>query len=138
MHDYEVLEQYIHASLVEGARQHTDIAAREICILRGGDLIFYRSRGEEAEGNLSDLVHQTAMYYEDRLGGTGFARVVLVGGAAAYAGMESGDWLRRSLEERLRTSVQMMRSDGVHFANRIGVDQASLDLYSPLVGLLLR
>ncbi len=109
-----------------------------MAILRGGDLIFYRSRGEEAEGNLSDLVHQTAMYYEDRLGGTGFARVVLVGGAAAYAGMESGDWLRRSLEERLRTSVQMMRSDGVQFANRIGVDQASLDLYSPLVGLLLR
>jgi hypothetical protein len=109
-----------------------------MAILRGGDLIFYRSRGEEAEGNLSDLVHQTAMYYEDRLGGTGFSRVVLVGAAAAYAGMESGDWLRRSLEERLRTSVQIMKPDGVQFANRISVDQASFDLYSPLIGLLQR
>lgn len=117
---------------------HVTSHCATMAILRGGDLIFYRSRGEDTEGNLSDLVHQTAMYYEDRLGGTGFSRVVLVGGGAAYAGMESGEWLRRSLEERLHTSVQMMKSDGVHFANRVGVDQASFDLYSPLIGLLQR
>lgn len=109
-----------------------------MAILRGGDLIFYRSRGEEAEGDLAGLAHQTAMYYEDRLGGTGFAKVVLVGAAAAYAGMESGDWLRRNLEERLRTGVQIMRSDGVRFADRIGIDQGLFDLYSPLIGLLQR
>jgi hypothetical protein len=61
-----------------------------------------------------------------------------VGGAAAYAGMESGDWLRRSLEERLRTSVQILKPDAVHFTDRIDVDQASFDAYSPLIGLLQR
>ena len=109
-----------------------------MAILRGGDLIFYRSRGEEGEGDLAGLAHQTAMYYEDRLGGTGFSQVVLVGAAAAYAGMESGDWLRRSLEERLRTDVQILRPDGVRFADRIAVDQGLFDLYSPLIGLLQR
>ncbi len=109
-----------------------------MAILRGGHLIFYRNRGEEADGNLAGLVHQTAMYYEDRLGGAGFAKVVLVGTAAAGAGMESGDWLRRSLQERLHTDVEIMRPDRVRFADRITVDQALFDLYSPLLGLLQR
>jgi Tfp pilus assembly PilM family ATPase len=117
---------------------HVTSYCATMAILRGGDLIFYRSRGEEADGNLSDLVHQTAMYYEDRLGGNGFSRVVLVGAAAAYTGMESGDWLRRSLEERLRTTVQIMKPDAIQFGDRISVDQASFDLYSPLIGLLQR
>ena len=51
-----------------------------IAILRGADLIFFRNRGGEGEGTLADLVHQTAMYYEDRLTGAGFARVILGGG----------------------------------------------------------
>ncbi len=110
-----------------------------MAILRDGDLIFFRNRGgEESDGNLADLVHQTAMYYEDRLGGAGFSKVLLVGGAAAYAGMESGDWLRRNLEERLRTGVDIIRADRTRFADRITVDQAMFDMYSPLVGLLQR
>lgn len=108
-----------------------------MAILRGGDLIFYRNRGEEADGNLAGLVHQTAMYYEDRLGGAGFGRVVLVG-STAHAGMESADRLRRNLEERLHTEVEIMRPERVRFADRIGVDQALFDLYSPLIGLLQR
>ena len=32
---------------------------------------------EESEGPLADIVHQTAMYYEDRLKGQGFSRVLL-------------------------------------------------------------
>jgi Tfp pilus assembly PilM family ATPase len=109
-----------------------------MAILRGGALIFYRNRGEEADGNLAGLVHQTAMYYEDRLGGAGFSRVILVGATAAYAGMESGEWLRRNLQERLRTEVEIVRPDRLHFADRIALDQALFDLYSPLIGLLYR
>ena len=33
------------------------------------DLIFFRTPRAMREGDLADLVHQTAMYYEDRLGG---------------------------------------------------------------------
>ena len=41
-----------------------------IAVLRGGDLVLFRNRPSDGEGNLADFVHQTAMYYEDRLGGT--------------------------------------------------------------------
>ena len=45
-----------------------------IVILRGEDLIFFRNRAEGDEEALQDVVHQTAMYYQDRLGGRGFTR----------------------------------------------------------------
>ena len=50
-----------------------------IALLRGPHLIFFRNRAADTEGTLADLVHQTAMYYEDRLNGAGFARVLLAG-----------------------------------------------------------
>ena len=52
-----------------------------IAILRGPHLIFFRNRAADTDGTLADLVHQTAMYYEDRLQGAGFARVLLAGAA---------------------------------------------------------
>jgi hypothetical protein len=54
-----------------------------IAIVRGSHLIFFRNRAAETDGTLTDLVHQTAMYYEDRLKGGGFARVILAGGAGS-------------------------------------------------------
>ena len=53
-----------------------------IAIYRGRHLVFFRRRGADGDGHLGELVHQTAMYYQDRLGGRGFGRV-LAGGAAA-------------------------------------------------------
>src|SRR4029079_17126575 len=53
--------------LVHVAADYTSIA-----ILRSAELLFFRSRASsEGEGSLADLVHQTAMYYEDRLRGVG-------------------------------------------------------------------
>ena len=49
-----------------------------LAIVRSGDLIFFRNR-PVGEGSLEDLVHQTAMYYEDRLGGRGLSRVIVAG-----------------------------------------------------------
>ena len=53
-----------------------------LTVMRDRDLIFFRNRDEETEGTLADVVHQTAMYYEDRLKGAGFSRVLLTGWAA--------------------------------------------------------
>ena len=120
---------------------HVTPAYATLAIMRGGDLIFYRNRAEEAEGSLADLTHQTAMYYEDRLGGSGFARVLLVGGSAAdrEAGLRDGGLLRRTLEERLSARVELI--DGARlasFADRISVDQATIDELAPIVGMLSR
>jgi Tfp pilus assembly PilM family ATPase len=111
-----------------------------IAILRGPDLMFFRSRGADADGTLADLVHQTAMYYQDRLQGGGFRRVLLCGAAAA-GGRQATDveQIRRSLEGRLHTTVETVDArTAVTLSDRIMASQALLDTLAPVVGALLR
>jgi type IV pilus assembly protein PilM len=103
-----------------------------LAIVRSGDLIFFRNR-PAAEGSLEDLVHQTAMYYEDRLGGTGLGRVIVAGGS------DGGDALRRALEDRLRVGVE--RIDPRHAASlrdRVSASAELLDAIAAPVGLIVR
>ena len=119
--------------LVNVAADYTSIA-----ILRGADLVFFRSRALEGEGALADLVHQTAMYYEDRLQGGGFAKVMLSGASSGSAPAEVRD-IRRGLEERLGTAVEAVDArTAVGLTDRISAAPALLDTLAPLVGLLLR
>ena len=107
-----------------------------LAVLRDQALMFFRNRTEEAEGTLADLIHQTAMYYEDRLHGGGFGRVLLAGGASLPGG---ADTVRRGLEERLRIGVETVDPRGVaSLIDRIGASPELLDTLSPLIGLLLR
>ena len=46
---------------------HVTPDASTMAIVRDGALLLFRHRPVEGEGSLSDLGHQTAMYYEDRL-----------------------------------------------------------------------
>jgi hypothetical protein len=111
-----------------------------IAILRGPHLMFFRSRGADSEGTLADLVHQTAMYYEDRLQGTGFSRVML-SGASTVSDRQTSDveQIRRNLEERLATVVEAIDPrTAVGLTDRIAASPAFLDTIAPLVGLLLR
>jgi Tfp pilus assembly PilM family ATPase len=55
-----------------------------IAIYRGRHPVFFRRRGADGDAHLGELVHQTAMYYQDRLAGGGFGRV-LAGGVPASA-----------------------------------------------------
>jgi len=106
-----------------------------IAILRGPHLIFFRNRAAETEGTLADLVHQAAMYYEDRLSGGGFSRVFLTGAA----GGADTEQLRRSLQERLTTPVETVDPrSAATLTDRIVAAPALLDTLTPLVGLLLR
>jgi Tfp pilus assembly PilM family ATPase len=111
-------------------------------IMRGSDLIFYRNRIEEGEGNLSDLVHQTAMYYEDRLSGKGFERVLLSGvgdAAGAVAAGGGADPLHRSLEERLGVGVETIDARKVaSFSDRGALDADLTTSVPALMGVLLR
>jgi len=121
--------------LVNVAPDYTSIA-----LLRGPSLIFFRNRLADTEGTLGDLVHQTAMYYEDRLKGAGLARVILAGaGAAPIEHAPEIEEARRSLEDRLRTSVEATDPRAAaSLTDRITAAPALLDTLTPLVGLLLR
>jgi hypothetical protein len=81
-------------------------------------------------------VHQTAMYYEDRLKGAGFSRVLLAGGTVVPGGVEA---LRRNLEERLRITVEALdpRTTAT-LTDRISASPDLLDGLAPLVGILVR
>jgi len=106
-----------------------------LVVLREGQLIFYRNRSEAGEGTLADLVHQTSMYYEDRLQGQGFERVLLAGSSSMPA--QAGASVQ-NLAERLRVPVTAFTSRAaVQFA---GADPTPdvLDALTPLAGVLLR
>lgn len=107
-----------------------------IAILRGQNVIFFRNRPEGDEESLADLVHQTTMYYQDRLAGQGFARV-LIGGSGRAPG--AVDHARRSLEDRLGVPVQPIDPTKIaSVSDRIGVTTDLMDLLAPLAGMLVR
>jgi Tfp pilus assembly PilM family ATPase len=109
-----------------------------IALLRGPHLIFFRNREADTDGTLADLVHQTSMYYQDRLQGAGFARVLLAGGAGVRVAADL-DQVRRTIEERLTAPVSAVDPRAaVTIADRISTAPALLDMLTPLVGLLLR
>ena len=130
---------------------HVGADYTSLAIVRGGVLIFFRNRAAEGEGDLADIVHQTAMYYEDRLHGSSFSRVILSGAAlagedeaeargadpaAVQAGIEP---LRRSLQDRLAATVEMVDpQSAAALTDRIAAGPALLDTLAPLVGLILR
>jgi type IV pilus assembly protein PilM len=108
-----------------------------LAIVRRGDVIFFRSRTAERDDDLSDLVHQTAMYHEDRLGGGGFSRVVLAG--ASSRGADEGARLRRDLEERVGTRIEPLDFRGtVGLRDRIVAGPELLDSLAPAIGVILR
>jgi Tfp pilus assembly PilM family ATPase len=111
-----------------------------IAILRGEDLIFFRNRTSDTDGTLADLVHQAGMYYEDRLGGAAFGRVLITGASGGGASQTAEvEWIRRSLEERLARTVENIDPRAAaSLTDRISAAPALLDTLTPLIGLLVR
>lgn len=113
---------------------HRAADATTLAILRGHQLMFYRHRLSDEE-SLGALVHQTAMYHEDRLGGAAFARVWLSG-----AGADTGS--RDEIAARLGVPAAVVDVRGAaNIPDRPGQIDVSVDLLDALaapVGILLR
>jgi type IV pilus assembly protein PilM len=108
-----------------------------IALVRDGQVIFFRNRATAGEADLVELVHQTAMYHEDRLGGTGFTRVVLAG--SSVMGAVEPERFRRTLGERLGGTVEAIDfRAAADIRDRIAVGPDLLDQLAPAVGMLLR
>jgi len=106
-----------------------------LAVIRDQHLIFFRHRSEESEGTLADLIHQTSMYYEDRLNGTGISRVWLAG----MGSMPDADRVRRDLEARLGASVERVDPrSAASLVDRIDSTPELDDALAALVGVLRR
>jgi Tfp pilus assembly PilM family ATPase len=118
--------------LVHAAAEYATLA-----VVRNGTLIFFRNRTTADEVDLADLVHQTAMYHEDRLGGGGFSRIVLAGATAR--GADQVERLRRQVEERTGTRPDSIGfRTAVSLRDRISAAPELVDATAPAIGLLLR
>jgi Tfp pilus assembly PilM family ATPase len=112
---------------------HVAAEATTLAILRGTSLMFYRHRHTADDEPLGALVHQTAMYHEDRLGGGGFSRVWLSGAGA------DGDEARRQISSRTEAPVEIV--DVRPAAAVDGLESPSPDVLDALaapVGVLVR
>ena len=107
-----------------------------ITIARGEHPIFYRSRSEDEGTDLEALVHQTAMYYQDRLSGQGFTRVMLAGSGGVIGAVEVA---QRSIEERLGATVTPVDpTRTATLTDRIGASPELMNVLAPLIGILRR
>ena len=112
---------------------HLAHEATTMAILRGGTLMFYRHRTAVDEETLSALVHQTAMYHEDRLGGRAFERVWLCGAGGA------ADEARWQISSRLGVPVESVDvRPAADLRDRSAATPEVLDALAAPVGLLIR
>ncbi len=113
---------------------HATAGDASIAVVRGTDLIFFRNKTTAPDEPIEDLVHQTAMYHEDRLGGGRFARVLVAGLSAAPAAD-----LRRTIESRLGVGVEGIDPRGAAaLRDRIAAAPELLDMLAAPVGVLAR
>lgn len=133
---FNVINAVLAASPDEGRDclvVHVAPEATSLAIIGGGALKFYRHRAHADDEPLGSLVHQTAMFHEDRLGGGGFGRVWLAGSGSRAEGA------RREIAARLDVPVD---SVDVRAAAPIEASATAtpelLDALAAPVGILLR
>ncbi len=114
---------------------HIGTGSSTLAVVRGRHPLLFRTVTTDGEA-LGDLVHQTAMYYEDRLGGNGFSCALVAGGGATPDGAAA---IRRVIENRLAVAVEPMAARIAPLVPEPdGLDLAALDGLAAPVGVLLR
>jgi len=105
-----------------------------LAVVRGRHPLLFRTVATGSKA-LGDLVHQTVMYYEDRLGGSGLS-CALVGGDATTSGGVGA--IRRVISDRLSIPVEPVAGRVAPLVSeRADVEPGALDeLVAPL-GVLL-
>jgi len=112
---------------------HLAAEATTLAILRRDALLFYRHRTAVDEEPLGALVHQTAMYHEDRLAGAAFAKVWLSGGGAGTSEARAEIGARLGVPV---TTVDVRAAAGL--PDRADPSADLLDALAAPVGILIR
>lgn len=114
---------------------HVTATYASIALMRDGALIFFRTRHADATEPVADVVHQTRMFYEDRLSGRGFARVLLV----ASADVPEREALARNLGTLFEAPVSPLLVDGViAFGDRVTATDRVVGQIAAPTGIVLR
>ena len=118
---------------------HVAPDSTSLAVLRGGELVLFRNRPADSDGSLADFVHQTAMYYEDRLGGRGLARRFIAPRDLTPAAPEEVAALVRGYEARGGARVAEVDVRGAAaLSDRITASPDVLRALAAPVGALLR
>lgn len=117
---------------------HVAPDSSSLAVLRGADLVLFRNRASDGEGSLADFVHQTAMYYEDRLGGRGLTRTFVAPRDLSPAATEEVASLCRALEARGAGVAEVDIRAAATLADRIAPSAELLRALAAPVGALLR
>ena len=114
---------------------HVTPGYASIALLRDGALIFFRTRQNDATEPVADVVHQTRMFYEDRLNGQGFARVLLVAGLD----VPDRDTLSRNLGTLFEAPIVPLSLDGIAtFGDRVSASEPLVGQIAAPAGIVLR
>ena len=114
---------------------HAAPGYNSIAIMRGEALLFFRTSGSARSGDVAELVHQTGMYYEDRLKGEGISKVILESSVDGDEGV-TVEIARRCLTERFEVPVLEVATS--ELGVRIPVELSSMRIFAAPVGLLIR
>ena len=113
---------------------HAAAGYNSVAILRGEHLICFRNRPGDGAGELLDLVHQTVMYYEDRLQGEGIEVVRMARRSDSGTG-DGNDALAGRLGQRLGVLVEPLTLAAV--VPPPGAARAAAETLAAPVGLLV-
>ena len=113
---------------------HVGGGSTTLAVVRDRHPLLFRT---VADGQpLGDLVHQTAMYYEDKLAGDGLSHALIAGNDGTPQGVED---IRRMIEDRLSIAVEPIAKRLARLLpEQDGLDAAALDGLAAPLGLLLR
>jgi len=114
---------------------HAASGYNSIGIIRGEELLFFKTSAAKRSRDVADLVHQTSMYYEDRLEGKGISAVVL-DGSEEGEGRPALEFASKHLAERFQVSV--LRVAASEFGVRTPETFSSIRTSLAPVGLLMR
>ena len=114
---------------------HVTATYASIALMRDGALIFFRTRQNDAAEPVADVVHQTRMFYEDRLNGRGFARVLLVAGPD----VADRETLTQNLGSLFDAPVSSLTLGGlVAFSDRVSANEQVIGQIAAPAGIVLR
>jgi type IV pilus assembly protein PilM len=114
---------------------HVTPGYASIALLRNGALIFFRTRQNDATEPVADVVHQTRMFYEDRLNGQGLARVLLVAGVD----VPDRETLSRNLGTLFEAPIVPLSLDGIAtFGDRVSASEPLIGQIAAPAGIVLR